>query len=796
MSESPESTVRSFRKRKRSSRPSWKDLPAFLDKSATVSVNLFASRRLPELRDLQAQLRTAAKDKKCDQDGYRSIKNRKIAPTQPEDALRSGGAKTSSRHLRRRTTAVARKKHKHRFPKADQPPSQSTTRKGKRGRRSTLCQGHFEWQHDAFQSKEATNKVNWMVTHLWHTKRFHMEALWGWRVPLCHSNRGGRAMLRLENEKRCSLQDVTWKRQTLAISSVLPLTSLVPLLSRMCPSFAASQAVLARLQMGGGMLHSLDQFPMQAIGPIRWKVSFQNEAETCRWTVQFFVHPSIYTDLSDTLEQIMAEQPKIQLDESSHIIGNSCFQLCGSSATSIIRNVLQPQQDTDTDTISPSWNWCKVPEQQVAATCLPHGSMFYVTLDLDGNSETTKKNPKGQSPSLEGLRVHMAQIHSGLERMNLEKGDGVIMSSKTAQNQALLIWQAPRKLNCLPNHAVSGWEIHCSDPTLAKEIWMKLVLAGPCCPMGMVEESHLKLECSPPIPMFPRDYVDTSQGQLYWKGNNSGSSTVTSKAKDPEPSGNLVRRLWEGGWGRLSVKSTSVSLSPIHWNRLISLEDSEEDESDAQLKGGNEPSIQPEGATNEDNKDETDGSYDASDVDSSTVVVRGAFMQPFVQALQGCGQQPAEFSGQKAASLGANKPRKRTHRRARPLNEISKAPPLPKQHSEAWKQSCLGLRSSLSLPALLVCHIQVAGKGAMQSGDEVYFESIRLGSVTTASFSLVRGACHGIAVVGAARLLHALEASGCNSGRHVRSPDGSRSLQLAVTVSDGGIHSQGSLSIV
>src|SRR6056300_1210170 len=22
-----------------------------------------------------------------------------------------------------------------------------------------------------------------MVTHLWHAKRFHMETLWGWRVP-------------------------------------------------------------------------------------------------------------------------------------------------------------------------------------------------------------------------------------------------------------------------------------------------------------------------------------------------------------------------------------------------------------------------------------------------------------------------------------------------------------------------------------------------------------------------------------------------------------------------------------
>ncbi|CAJ1934948.1 unnamed protein product [Cylindrotheca closterium] len=787
MSENPGSAVRSFRKRKRSSRPSWKDLPAFLDISSTVSVSLFASRRLPELRDLHAQLRTAANGQSSAQDRHGSSVNSKPSQVQPEVALRSGGAKTSSRHLRRRTTAVERKKHKHRFPKGNQPSSQSTTRKAKRGRRSTLCQGHFEWQHNALpvKKKEATTHVtNWMVTHLWHAKRFHMETLWGWRVPLCHSNRGGRAMLRLEQENRCSLQDVTWKRQTLAISSDLPLSSLVPLLSRMCPDFGTNQSALAGIQIGSGMLHRLDQFPMQAIGPVRWKVSCQNEAKTYRWMVQFLVHPSIYADFSDNIEQIMTEESNIQLEESSNMIGNSCFQLCGSSATNIIRNVLQPTHVRDT-AASTCWDWSKVPDEQVPETCLPHGSMFHVTLHLDGNSQGSK------TPSLEGLRVHVTQMQRSIEQMNLKKGDGEIMVSKIGPNQALLIWQAPRELNCLPNQAVSGWEIHCSDPTLAKAVWMKLVLAGPCCPMGMVEESHLKLECSPPIPMFPRDYVDTPQGQLYWKGNTKGPSTAASKAEGTEPSGNLVRRLWEGGWGRLSIKTTSVKMCRIYWSRLVSHEDSEEDEKFSQKKEDDQSSIQQEQGMNEDGKDDTE-----SDDDTSTVVVRGAFVQPFVQALQGCGQQPPESSGQNEASVGTHKLRKRNRRRAKPLNDVLKAPPLSKQNSEAWKQSCFGLRSSLSLPAMLVCHVQVAGKGAMQPGDEVRFESIRLGYITIASFSLGRGTCHGISVVGAARLLHALESSSSNSGRHVRSPDSSRSLQLAVTVRAGDTHCQGSLSIM
>lgn len=764
---------RSFRKRKRPSRPSWKDLPSYLDKSATVSVSLFASRRLPELKDLQTQLRTA-EDQNERQYGSRCCKG-----VQPEDALRSGGAKTSSRHLRRRTTAVERKKHKHRFPLGDRSSSHSTTRKAKRSRKSTLLEGHFEWRRNSNVSTDDTttitkSKVHWLATHLWHAKRFHMETLWEWRVPLCHSNRGARAVLRLEQEQRCSLQDITWKRKAVAISSTLSLSLLVPLLSRICPEFAASRAVLAGIEMGSGMLHHLDQFPMNAIGPIRWVVSKEREAEACCWIVQFFVHPSIYSSLVDNLRQLTRGESEIQMEDSPEIIGSSCFRVCGSSSTDILRHALQPKHDEETRVTS--WNWCKVPSRQEADTCLRHGSIFSVTVDPgDSYLKAARRNPVDDSPSLEDLKTHMVQVHKHLEHVNLEKekDDGVYMRT-TKKNKILLIWQAPRKLNCLPNHAVSGWEIHCSDPTLAKAIWMKLVLAGPCCPMGMAEESHLRLECSPPMLMFPRDYVDTEQGRLYWNGEN--------------PSWNVVRRLWEGGWGRLPIKSATVTFSPTRWNRLVSIDYSKEDENVEQMKEKDPWSIQQEGPIDESSKEEDEETSD--EIDCTTVVVRGAFIQPFLQALQGCGQQPKE------PSIETKQQQRTNHRRARPLNEMLKAPPLSKQQSITWKESCFGLRSSLSLPALLVCHVQVADKGVLQSGDKVYFGATCLGYVTTASFSLGRGTCHGLAMAGAARLLHALESSNREAGRHVRLLDGARSLQLAVTFHTGEMRCKGSLFIV
>lgn len=154
----------SSKKRKRQ----WKDLPAFMDASATVSVGLFGSRRLPELKAMYSAVTKTS------------------AGVSPDQTLTSGGAKTSSRHLRRRTTAVERSKHRHRFPTASKL-SQSTTRKARRGKQSSLFHGHFEWQNgNCFQTEETEtpSPVHWLIAHVWHSKRFHMESLWGWRVPL------------------------------------------------------------------------------------------------------------------------------------------------------------------------------------------------------------------------------------------------------------------------------------------------------------------------------------------------------------------------------------------------------------------------------------------------------------------------------------------------------------------------------------------------------------------------------------------------------------------------------------
>ena len=234
----------------------WRDGPAFLDATASVSASTFGARRLPELKNLYFSTRFVEDDK---EDSI--IHERKN--------LLSGGGKRSSRHLRRRTTAVRSKRHRHRYPTANyvgkipgdgkdewndsQPAFKGETRKSKRKKRSLLEGERFQWLFpiagaqgassatitdketavDDQGSSKVSNK-SWLVTHLWHSKRFHLlsppandPVFGGWTgIPLVHTNRGPRAALRLSQNKDESrnkvssvmIRDVTWEAQPLLLA--------------------------------------------------------------------------------------------------------------------------------------------------------------------------------------------------------------------------------------------------------------------------------------------------------------------------------------------------------------------------------------------------------------------------------------------------------------------------------------------------------------------------------------------------------------------------------------------------
>jgi len=327
----------------------------------------------------------------------------------------------------------------------------------------------------------------------------------------------------------------------------------------------------------------------------------------------------------------------------------------------------------------------------------------------------------------------------------LNRNEKVASSTDCTQssNQVILKSHQPNRHHShLPqNVACSGWDIIC-HPSIGNNLFQMLVRKGGSCAIGVAEDARAQLEASPPLPIFPRDYPDSAEGQSYWEGNSNDWK--------------LIRSCIEGSWGRnnkllrrsqtegcdekvsteepetLELVTTgdvsSRKTLRIHWSCLVSPK-----------------------------------SY------QSVIVVRGSFGVPFLQLLHGCGRLPSKVGSDNIAGQT-----RRPRRPVRPSNVAAHAPPLSKGEKEGHSKLCQQLKASLSLPALLRCEIFFEGKGSPSVGDFIYSftskddtsnddspkssdkESL-LGLVVAGSFSPTRGRSYGVAFVSAAMFIDALD---------------------------------------
>jgi hypothetical protein len=279
----------------------------------------------------------------------------------------------------------------------------------------------------------------------------------------------------------------------------------------------------------------------------------------------------------------------------------------------------------------------------------------------------------------------------------------------------------------------------------AKTIFHNLVLAG-ACPIGLTEEAALQLECDPPIPVFPRDYPDTEQGKLYWYSSYDGWL--------------YVRKHWDGGGGRIRIKCDELVPESVDWSELVA------------------------------NISMHNGEISSG---SSVVVVRGAFADPFRATLTGVGNLPGPSTVGKASDQDNASARRR--RRPSDTPYCAAAPPRSAAEFVVHQEICQSLLSALTLPAVLLCHVQVLGKGILKPRARLYRWAAEtgpggadkaplLGIVTAAAFSVARGCSHGMAVVGATAFLQAI-AVPQSEGAYVmvrRLHGKGRQLQLKVCV--------------
>lgn len=697
-------------KKKWQSRPalSWKDLPGFCDASASLSAATFGARRLPEIKSLWTQA--------ClQQQGDETL------DAAPEDFLKSGGGKTSSRHLRRRATSHKSRK-RHRYPttndalpssKASSEEMTAESRRKRRKKHSILYAKHESW-HDkrAWEmnvpdsSESASNIVDaasayWIPTHIWHAKRFRMEMLWGWKVPLMHSNRGARAALRLAREGKTLVQDVTWCSQPIIVqlelgnegSEQIRLNSLSLLIQRIIPSFAPQMDTVVE-----GMVHGCDCFPREAIGPVRWLVARHllaaaahpaNKVSKSIIFVHLLLHPSIQNVVIDLLRELFHNIDYATL--SSLGGGVACLRLRGLGVMRTLRKSVSQavSRDVFNDKIFETATGSKVPEH------------FY----------------KGQTLRYEVKLNNAPDNYRDTTTIQL-----TIVSNGNSP-------QAPEKSGCKTSR-ISSLDIFC-DPCVAKPLFLDLVMQGGACPIGMVEESLLLLESDPPLPIFPREFPDTREGRVYWS---------SCESNDWE----MVRWHLEGGVGRIP-NAPKRSLIAIASEQL--LVDKDEIANDLQER-------------------------------SYVVMVRGSFGRPFIDALA-LASNPA--FGTKSSSTSRRRPH-RPHNPQRfgaaPLISLTSA----EKHNATCKALSASLTlPAVLLCQFEIIGKGVVQPGAILLSGSILRNPI--GFVTSSSFSPSRGCFHGLAVCGAARFLEAL--AHAHQDRSIvidRRQEGSRLLCLKVTV--------------
>ena len=802
--------------------PAWKlaqELPDFLDASASVSASTLGARRLPEIKELwhanaaanaaayAAATKSIAVGTSCTTTGDSDMTAR---PSPEGEPLKSSGCKTSSRHLRRRTTSHKGRK-RHRYPSSnheqkdadhvnpdddddnDNKKPTMTNRKSQRKIMSKLTMPHEAWwrqqqqqqqqQQQAIKPTEAGKKtlLKWLTTHIWHCKRFHMASIWGWQVPMVHTSRGPKAALRLVRQGKTLLQDVTWYRAANPIVLLVvldPNQELLVLqsnLQRICPDFVLHRHNPKKLTMatttcethvvaGSGMVYSLDRFPRQALGPMTWLIQRRQpligslgRQETWSHYCYFWTHPAIHINVwnefqtlietwsssssSDHVDKVLTLRNSFHSHPSTtssntkaKVVGMACFKLRGINATSTLQKVLK----NDTHVAHKCDNHLLLNDDNLHIN-LPHATPLLITVNVGDTSEASQGAPS---------------IRNG---------------------QVLIVVHCESK-NPFRNEPGMGWDLYC-DASISRVLFVAMVVQGKACPIGIMEEAYIKLDCDPPISdIFPRDYPDTAQGKKYWEAQNNKNCTIHATTDDAT----LLRLSLEEGQkgGRVDV--------PIIEARSHSSPSAQKQQKRVRLEGHSFCKLRWHELVKTNGK----GTYNIQDnVDDDWVVMmRGSFCTPILDAIAASGTILA----------GADvdqEPKRRRRRKAKPFSEICHVTPLNRDEAERHMLSCKVLMQSLSLPAVIVCQLKVIGKGTMKPGAEIHSGSEAskphaIGYVTASSFSAARGCIHGTGIVGASLLLRTISASisspqQAHKSLAALSIDGARSIELVVNIQTG-----------
>ena len=665
-----------------------------------------------------------------------------LANVQQPDALQtlqSAGRKQSSRHLRRRVKCFqSRKRHRYPRPGDAQRPAPTSTHRHVR-RRHQLRHGHDEWRKEVPSSvapTEGLNDTERVEAKTVSTTTATSKTIHWMSTHVWHAKR-----FRMASLFGWRIPILHQNRGCAAARRLCHSSKCLIRDATWCAqplwirgaSFDAVASILGRLGM---QLNNKDVGRTQISGGegIAHEVDAAPLRAVC--PVQWICSSSqpLFRDPVPSGGAATAAASAFFLYLFCHPSARSSLYACLSQAV---------QEDTSRNTIGP------FDGIQGGLTC------FQLRGSNDAVTNTYKATCARIFPN---VVTQFLDSETPLQQQQQQHGE-IVLVPGPPQTQPpapfALRRVCPRDPTVPANYGVCGWDMLFCPGGAGGEFFAALVLAGGACPVGSTEMAFLALEAEPPCPVFPRDFPDTEQGRQYWSSSSDGR-TDDHAAAGRNDAWAYLRRHWEGGEGRIRLPETIVpSLAQVDFSTVL--------ESPTQDKDG-----------------------------SSVVVVRDSFARPLQQALNASGG----IITSTAAARG--RPKRRKRRSAGKQNcFVKEACPLSAEQQEVHQQFTMSLIDNLSLPAVLLVHIQLVGSGRMKPGGKVIFssESSIAGYVTAGTFSAARGRYHGLGVVSARCLLKAVLCAG-NQRTAMVAPTLLGSKQICLKVSVGDNKSNGVLTLL
>lgn len=244
------------------------------------------------------------------------------------------------KHMRRRVMSHNVKRlpralheiHLRQLEKSGMPPKQKRSSRKYR-RRPTNLVGNY---------KRRKSGINWLESHIWHAKRFHMIKKWGFKLPDKPCDKSFRACYRATTS-HCLAQDISYFSCIEIIGTVVAIkTGFLKMTNSSSSLSITATAHITGKRQGSIVLFQRDR--EQAVGTVffNWKPEKLGKPERTLW---IWVHPAFYLETLNLLNECFPADLLVQITEQSHKLNR--FRLTGPLAPAILQKVLVAPTYTD-----------------------------------------------------------------------------------------------------------------------------------------------------------------------------------------------------------------------------------------------------------------------------------------------------------------------------------------------------------------------------------------------------------------------------------------------------------------